>query len=138
MKPRIYLSGPIYATTDQEQEWRRTARQKLEKLYDVLDPLCRDFRKTKFNTVNSVTITKQDLQDVDHAHIVLANCFKPGWGTSMEIFYAQMKGKPVLFFNAGSNPSPWLLSHARNVKTLSAAIIELKKLNKTILQCYYK
>jgi len=135
MKPRIYLSGPIYATTDQEQEWRKTATKKLEKFYDVLDPLKRDFRKTKFNTVNSVTITKQDLQEIDHAHVVLANCFRAGWGTSMEIFYAHMKGKPVLFFNAGNNPSPWLFAHARNVKTLLVAIGELKKLRKTIISC---
>lgn len=135
MKPRIYLSGPINGTKDSEQVWRSIATKKLEKWYDILDPLRRDFRGTKFNTVNSVNIVKQDLQEVDHAHVVLVNCTKPGWGTAMEVFYARMKGKPVLFFGASNNPSPWLLAHARNVKTLSAAISELKKFRKTIIEC---
>lgn len=135
MRPRVYLSGPINGTNDSEQVWRLLASRKLEKWYDILDPLCRDFRGTRFDTVNSVNIVKQDLQEVDHAHVVLVNCAKPGWGTAMEVFYANMKGKPILFFGASNNPSPWLLAHARNVKTLSAAISELKKFRKTIIEC---
>lgn len=138
MKPRIYLSGPINGTKDSEQVWRLIATKKLEKWYDILDPLRRDFRGTKFQTVNSINIVKQDLQEVDHAHVVLVNSTKSGWGTAMEVFYAHMKGKPVLFFGASSNPSPWLLAHARNVKTLSAAISELKKFRKTIIECGLK
>lgn len=138
MKPRIYLSGPIYGTTDKDQEWRNIVGEKLGKWYEILDPLRRDFRGTKFQTTNSVNIVKQDLQEVDHAHVVLVNSTKPGWGTAMEVFYAHMKGKSVLFFGASNNPSPWLLAHARNVKTLSTAISELKKFRKTIIECGLK
>lgn len=138
MKPRIYLSGPIYGTTDKDQEWRNIVGEKLGNWYEILDPLQRDFRGTKFQTVNSVNIVKQDLQEVDHAHVVLVNSTKPGWGTAMEVFYAHMKGKPVLFFGASNNPSPWLLAHARNVKTLSTAISKLKKFRKTIIECGLK
>lgn len=135
MKPRVYLSGPINGTSDLDQEWRRIATINLKLFYEVLDPLKRDFRGTRFNTVSSINLVHQDLQEVDHANVVLANCMTPGWGTSMEIFYAHMKGKPILFFGAGNNPSPWLLAHARNIKTLNAGIAELKRLKKTIIDC---
>ena len=135
MNPRVYLSGPINGTTDSDQAWRAKVAQELGRWYDIIDPLRRDFRGTKFNTVNSNNLVKADLEEVDHAHVILANCTKPGWGTSMEVFYANMKGKPVLFFGAPSNPSPWLLAHARNIKTLTAAIAGLKKFRKTIIEC---
>lgn len=135
MKPRVYLSGPINGTSDSDQEWRTEAARRLKKYYEILDPLYRDYRQAKFTTVSSCNLVSHDLQEVDHAHVVLANCKRPGWGTSMEIFYANMKGKPVLFFGAPKRPSPWLLAHARNVKTFAAAINELQKFCKTILKC---
>jgi nucleoside 2-deoxyribosyltransferase len=66
---------------------------------------------------------------------MLVNAEKPGWGTAMEIFYAHMKGKPVLFFTSNDNPSPWLLARARQVSSLKEAISELKKFQKTIIEC---
>ena len=135
MRPRVYLSGPIYGTTDQEQSWRRQAAKLLGKAYDVLDPMRRDYRNIRYNTVNSRDIIRHDLEEVDHCHVVLANCERPGWGTAMEIFYAHMKGKPVLFFTSNKNPSPWLLAHARNVGTMGNAVRELLKFKKTIVEC---
>lgn len=135
MKPRIYLSGPIYGTTDQEQEWRSIATNELKDLYEILNPLDRDFRGTKFNAVNSTTIVREDMAAVDHSNVVLVNAEKPGWGTGMEIFYAHMKGKPVLFFTSNDNPSPWLQARARNVFTLENAIKELKDFTETIIRC---
>jgi nucleoside 2-deoxyribosyltransferase len=135
MKPRIYLSGAIYGTTDNDQEWRTIINKKLNKWYEIIDPLKRDYRKTKFNYVNSRDIVLGDLKDLDHSHVIIANCEKPGWGTAMEIFYGHMKGKPILFFTSNKNPSPWLLSHARNVHTIDNAINKLKKFRKTIIEC---
>lgn len=135
MKPKLYLSGPIYGTTDQEQEWRRIATEELEDLYEILNPLDRDFRGTKFDVVNSNSIVKADMMQVDNAHVVLANAEKPGWGTAMEIFYAHMKGKPVLFFTTNDNPSPWLLARARNVGGFEEAISELRKFQQTAIAC---
>lgn len=135
MKPRIYLSGPIYGTTDKDQKWRTVVAKKLSKWYEILDPLKRDYRKTKFNCVNSRDIVLGDLKELDHSNVIIANCERPGWGTAMEIFYGHMKGKPILFFTSNKNPSPWLLSHARNVKTLENAVKELKKFRNTILKC---
>jgi nucleoside 2-deoxyribosyltransferase len=135
MKPKVYLAGAIYGTTNEEQEWRRIASESLSEIYDVLNPLDRDYRGTKFDTVNSSIIVKEDMMCVDNSSVVLANCDKPGWGTSMEIFYAHMKGKPVLFFTSNDNPSPWLLARARNVGTLENAIKELKDFAETIIRC---
>ena len=135
MKPKLYLSGPIYGTTDQEQEWRSIATNELQDLYEILNPLDRDFRGTKFDVVNSATIVREDMAAVDHSNVVLVNAEKPGWGTAMEIFYAHMKGKPVLFFTSNDNPSPWLLARARQASSLKEAISELKKFQKTIIEC---
>ena len=135
MKPRIYLSGPIYGTTDQEQEWRSIATNELQDFYEILNPLDRDFRGTKFDVVNSTNLVKEDMLAIDNASVILANCEKPGWGTGMEIFYAHMKGKPVLFFTSSENPSPWLLARARNVGTFEEAISELRKFHQTIIDC---
>jgi len=135
MKPRVYLSGPIYGTTEREQEWRRTATKSLEDLFEILNPLKRDFRGTKFNVVNSTKIVNADLAEIDHSNVVLVNAEKSGWGTAMEVFYAHMKGKPVLFFTSNDNPSPWLLARARRFSSLKDAIKELKKLRKTIIEC---
>ncbi len=135
MKPRIYLSGPIYGTTDQEQEWRSIATNELCDLYEILNPLDRDFRGTKFDAVNSTTIVKEDMAALDHSNVVLVNAEKPGWGTAMETFYAHMKGKPVIFFTSNDNPSPWLLARARQSTSLAEAILELKKFQKTIVEC---
>jgi nucleoside 2-deoxyribosyltransferase len=135
MKPKVYLAGAIYGTTNEEQEWRRIASESLSDIYDVLNPLDRDYRGTKFDTVNSSVIVKEDMMCVDNSSVVLANCDKPGWGTGMEIFYAHMKGKPVIFFTSNENPSPWLLARARNVGTLENAIKELKEFAETIMRC---
>lgn len=133
MKPRVYLSGPIYGTTNEEQEWRKIATKELEELFEILNPLDRDFRGTKFDVVNSTSIVRADMVAVDNCHVVLANAEKPGWGTAMEIFYAHMKGKPVLFFTTNENPSPWLLARARNVGQFENAIEEIKLFRKTLL-----
>jgi nucleoside 2-deoxyribosyltransferase len=135
MKPKLYLSGPIYGTTNQEQEWRGVATTELQDLYEILNPLDRDFRGTKFDVVNSNSIVKADLMQVDKADVVLANADKPGWGTAMEIFYAHMKGKPVLFFTSSENPSPWLLARARNVGRFEDTIKELRAFCDTIIAC---
>lgn len=135
MRPRVYLAGAIYGTTNAEQEWRRVATEALSEIYDVLNPLDRDYRGVKFDVVNSTKLVKEDMLGVDNASVVLANCEKPGWGTGMEIFYAHMKGKPVLFFTSNENPSPWLLARARNVGTLENAIQELKSFAETINRC---
>jgi nucleoside 2-deoxyribosyltransferase len=135
MRPRVYLAGAIYGTTNAEQEWRRVATEALSEIYDVLNPLDRDYRGVKFDVVNSTKLVKEDMLCVDNASVVLANCEKPGWGTGMEIFYAHMKGKPVLFFTSNDNPSPWLLARARNVGTLENAIQELKSFAETLNRC---
>jgi nucleoside 2-deoxyribosyltransferase len=135
MKPKVYLAGAIYGTTNAEQEWRKIATEKLSAVYEVLNPMDRDYRGTKFDTVNSTKIVKEDMLCVDNSSVIFANCEKPGWGTGMEIFYAHMKGKPVLFFTSNDNPSPWLLARARNVGSLENGIQELLNLNQTILNC---
>jgi nucleoside 2-deoxyribosyltransferase len=135
MRPRVYLAGAIYGTTNAEQEWRKIATEALSEIYDVLNPLDRDYRGIKFDVVNSTKLVKEDMLGVDNASVVLANCEKPGWGTGMEIFYAHMKGKPVLFFTSNDNPSPWLLARARNVGTLENAIQELKSFAETLNRC---
>ena len=68
-KPRIYLAGAIYGTTDDQQKWRQIIAKKLFNHYEIIDPLRRDYRGTKFNAANSCSIVRADLSDIDHPQI---------------------------------------------------------------------
>jgi nucleoside 2-deoxyribosyltransferase len=108
MKQTIYLAGPINACSDSEcNEWRTTAKVILSDKYDILDPMVRDYRDTCLDDYKY--IVESDLDDVKKADIVLANCYKPSAGTSMELVYASQMGKKVY---SASSPSPWVKYHS--------------------------
>jgi nucleoside 2-deoxyribosyltransferase len=108
MKAKIYLAGPINACSDDEcNKWRSQAKERLSEKYDILDPMCRDYRGTEDNDYKE--IVENDLSDIIKSDIILANCYKPSAGTSMELVYAKMMGKKI--FSVGSS-SPWIKYHS--------------------------
>lgn len=113
-KPTVYLCGPINGCTDEEAEgWRREATEKLSPIYDVLDPMTRDYRG--IGAGNESEIVLGDQADIDIADAVLVNALRPSWGTAMEVFYAYEEGKPVIAFVGHQRPSPWLKYHCEYV-----------------------
>jgi hypothetical protein len=53
----------------------------------------------------------RDLADIERSSAILAHCWRPGWGTGMEIVYAANDHKPVVVVASGE-VSPWLRYHS--------------------------
>lgn len=121
-KPRIYLAGGINGLSDDEAlTWRRAARAALEPLYDVLDPMDRDYRGQEAQNVEKIVMS--DLADINTCDVILVRAERPSWGTGMEIPHAFNNRKLVIIFGAGDRPSPWLVYHSTHlVADLKAAL----------------
>lgn len=125
---KIYLAGPIDGCTDSEAEdWRTYVKQELGE-DNCLDPLRRDYRGNVKG--NEEIIVNNDLDDIDDADIILANCWKPGWGTPMEIFYVGfLTNKPVLSVVPDvDNVSPWLTYFSNKLyESLAEAVKDIQE-----------
>jgi nucleoside 2-deoxyribosyltransferase len=124
---KIYLSGPIFLTTDKESKlWREEAKKRLSK-YEILDPMERDYRgKTRDNYKE---IVENDKKQIDNCDIMLVNHTKPSVGTSMEILYAWENDKRIFTIVHSNDISPWLLYHCEKLfKSLDSGIIFLNEL----------
>jgi nucleoside 2-deoxyribosyltransferase len=113
---RVYLAGPIGGMSDdQARSWREIATQLLtDRGANVLDPMIRDYRGKE--DLSTQAIVEGDKADIDQADVVLANCWTPSPGTSMEILYAHEQGKRVItVVPTGSRVSPWITYHSQEV-----------------------
>lgn len=106
---RVYLAGPIAnCTGDQARGWRTEAS-------NYLAPLGILTRNPALRPMRGSETVEEDLQDIRLADAVIANCWKPSVGTSMEIMYAYMQSIPVHV--VGQHLSPWITTHADSVHT---------------------
>lgn len=114
MDPRIYLAGPMLACSDDEaNDWREYAKDHLN--IETLDPCRRPFQD---DTSDLGKIIKPDKKDIDRSAAILANCWKPSAGTSMEILYAWERGKHVISIVPPDQvPSAWIVYHSSAVYT---------------------
>ena len=80
--------------------------------FDILDPTVRDYREQSDEFVNE--IVEGDKEDIKTADIVLANCWKPSAGTSIEVYFAWQLFKPVVSV-VGGRVSPWIRYHSFKV-----------------------
>jgi nucleoside 2-deoxyribosyltransferase len=106
----VYLAGGIFGLGDgAAKDWREYAKANLH--CETLDPMRRDYRGVEDDHV--VHIVHDDLYDIEHSDLVLANCSKPSWGTAMEIYFAHSRFKriPVIGFWVEGKVSPWLQYH---------------------------
>lgn len=122
MRPWVYLAGPINGCTDDESvNWRETAKTRLGVDVDCLDPMRRDYRGIEGDFFTELVET--DKNDISSSSYVIANCWKPSFGTAMEILYAHSFSKPVVVVVPSlTHVSPWLSYHATVVDSLDAAI----------------
>ena len=133
MKPTVYLAGGINGLSDEEAKgWRNAAARELVSLYDILDPMVRDYRGVEAQNVEE--IVTGDLLDISISDIVLVRAERPSWGTAMELVYAKEMGKYVIAFGAGERPSPWLVFHADHVaETLEAGVAQAIRVHAQLL-----
>jgi nucleoside 2-deoxyribosyltransferase len=124
----IYLAGPINACSDDEAfGWREkvTARLGAE---NVLDPMARDYRGAELENV--AELVEADKADIEACDAVLAYCWKPSAGTSMEILWAWLGEQRVIAVVPADQPiSPWIAHHAEVHRTLDEALDALTKGN---------
>jgi len=114
---KIYLAGPIAeCTAVQANDWRAEAARLLDE-HICLDPT----RRNKDGSLEGLTskdeiierIIKPDLVDIKNADTIIANCWKPSHGTSMEIFAAWSFHKRIaVIIPEDREPSYWIIAHA--------------------------
>ena len=88
----------------------------------------RDYRAVSIDEELAKRIVEDDKKDIDDSVFVLANFWKAGAGTSMEIFYAHSIGKTVI--TVAKKPiSPWIRYHSNMVfDNMDEAIKEIEQL----------
>lgn len=94
-----------------QPDWRFQAMSTLQKYgLRVVNPLDLSFAVSDLEGQNDKNV-RRSLELIDQSDAILANLFKPNYGTAMEIFYAHRRGKMVTVI--GQSPfNPWVLSHS--------------------------
>lgn len=107
---RLYLAGPIYGCTDDEVfGWRDQVRaDPLGKMCELVDPSQRDYRGAEEHY--AVEVVASDKACINACDALLAYCWKPSYGTAMEVLQACQQNKIVVVVSDAR--SPWLLNHA--------------------------
>lgn len=134
MKPTLYLAGAINGMSDEEANgWRTEAKAALGELYNILDPMARDYRGAEAKNVDE--IVHGDLADIEASHVLLIRADRPSWGTGAEVPLAFYAGKRNIAWGVGERVSPWLLYHtAAVVPTLADAIALLRAQHDSIVR----
>lgn len=130
MNKTIYLAGAMscYFNTNQHdypKKWREDAKKYVKKLYDnitVVSPT--DFYEIGKNYHKSESeVMRFDLRMVREADIVLVNLkdLHTSLGTSDEILYAFISGKPIIGFledeSEIKNIHPWKVEQIDRIET---------------------
>jgi nucleoside 2-deoxyribosyltransferase len=113
----VYLSGPIMDEHEGvARHWRKLGRSLLQKHFNILDPMRRNFKDREVDSANE--IVEFDLQDVRDCDILLVNYSKASIGTSMEVFFAAHDlGKFVVSFAPFEfkDCSPWMVRFSTKI-----------------------
>jgi nucleoside 2-deoxyribosyltransferase len=114
MKPGVYLAGPMARCTPEEMNgWREEASRLLVRNFTIFNPVSRDFTGRYQQDRHEQLIVEGDKSDIRRSEVVLANIWKTGTGTCMEIMYAHMIGVPVIIVTDKLQISPWYSYHAK-------------------------
>ncbi len=114
----IYLSGSTIDPTAEavgaggEPDWRAFAMTKLQRFgLRVVNPLHLTWDTHELGD-NLEARVRHSLDLIDQSDALLANLWRPSYGSAMEIFYAHRQGKVVAV--VGQPPfSPWVLLHSQ-------------------------
>jgi hypothetical protein len=125
---RVYLAGPINGCTDEEAKgWRERIKAALAGEVAFDDPMDRDYRGKERG--NEAAIVLGDLSLVVRCDLLVANCWKPSWGTAMEIMVKSNDQGIVLTIHPEGSISPWLLWHSNFVvRDEAEAIVAIRRL----------
>jgi nucleoside 2-deoxyribosyltransferase len=110
---KVYLGGPIFGCTDEQTfGWRKEARRRIEDAgHEWLDPTEWDYRGSEHDPGVEIKIVARDKHDIERADALLMNCWRPSWGTAMEIMHGFNECKRIVAWSS-DHPSPWVRYHA--------------------------
>lgn len=130
MKRNVYLAGAMscYFNTDQHdypKKWRGDAKEYVKNLYDGITLICpTDFYEIgKSYHKSEAEVMRFDLRMVRESDILLVNLkgLHTSIGTSDEILYAFISGKPVIGFledeSDTKNVHPWKAEQIDRIET---------------------
>lgn len=122
--PKLYVAGAINKQTDAEaMDWRARVKEALSHLFEVVDPMARDYRGIEADNVEAIVLG--DMTDIASCQVIIVRAETPSWGTAMEVALAANMGHAlfIIGYGAGDRPSPWLVYHCDVlVPDLEAAI----------------
>lgn len=125
---RVYLAGPINSVSDhQAHAWRDEVITALDgRGITFVNPMVRDYRGHEDENVSA--IVEGDLTDIASCDVLLAYCWKPSYGTAMEIRHAAAELRIPVIVVATAPVSPWLRYHATELyPTLGDAVVALAR-----------
>lgn len=116
---RVYLAGPMHGCGDvQALEWRGLAADRLWRAgIDVIDPSEIGDYRGREDDVDPAMVVSADLEAIASCDMVLANCWRPSYGTAMEIAIAKREhGIDVVAIVPDTRKvSPWLRAHSARI-----------------------
>jgi len=118
-KPRVYLSGAMDNVSEEEgKAWRRVTDELLSH-HDIQAVNPYDFEPS-----DPKVLVRRDLHEILRCQGMIINASQDVkvWGTPMEVLWAHMHRVTNIAFVYDREPSPWLLHHAKVVKTLDQAV----------------
>lgn len=120
MSNTVYLSGPLAnCSTFEAVAWRAEAKVLLgaANCIDPSDTWVRE--ETALSLAEKRQLVDQDLRAIDQCKGLIYNCWKPSFGSPMELFYAHQNRKLTAVVSL-SPLSPWVHVHADFVGTTVA------------------
>jgi nucleoside 2-deoxyribosyltransferase len=115
----------------QALDWRRVAEESLvPDALEVINPASIGDYRGREHEVDPADIVEDDLRAIATCDIVLANCWRPSYGTAMEIAIADREFgiEVVTIVPDVRKVSPWLRAHsAKIVGSLAAGIDVVKR-----------
>ena len=109
----VYLAGPIDGCTEAEaRDWRQDAKKLLVSC-QCLDPMDRYFTLAEAHA-RGREIVGLDKRDISLSDFVLANVWKKGFGTPMEMVFAHVEEEipVVVVWPTAMGPiNPWVYEH---------------------------
>lgn len=119
MAVRVYLAGPMHGCGDaQALDWRRLAVDELAQAgVEALDPSELGDYRGREGDVEPAVVVNNDLIAIASCDMVLANCWRPSYGTAMEIAIAQREHgiEVVTVVPDTRKVSPWLRAHSTKI-----------------------
>jgi len=125
----LYLAGPIWCCKgDEACGWRDRFKKELPQ-YEFIDPTEKYYRKGSDLWTHNEIISWDKL-GIRKAEGIVANCWKPSIGTSMEIIYAWESLRKVFSIFPFEEPSPWIEYHSHKIfKSVDECIEFLRSQN---------